>query len=259
MKFAAGIEYDGSPFSGWQRQQDRETVQGVLEKAISAVADEPVVTTTAGRTDARVNASGQVVHFETAAVRPEYGWLRGVNTHLPPAVRMLWIQPVDQDFHARYLATRRSYRYIMLNRTVASALHRHAATSVRRPLSLAPMREAAAHLIGEHDFSAYRAAACQSKTPVRTLHTVDLQQVDDWIWFDTEADGFLHHMVRNIAGMLIEVGTGDRSPDWAREVLESRDRSRGGMTAPPEGLYLCRVDYPERFGLPPAQPRPRFW
>jgi len=259
MKLAACIEYDGAPFCGWQRQIGQPTVQEAVEAAFSSVADVPVSVVTAGRTDTAVNASAQIVHFETTAMRSDYSWLRGVNSNLPPSVRVRWVAPVDDDFHARYLATERSYRYIILNRLVGSALHHGKATHEYRSLDVAPMHEAAQALVGAHDYSSFRAAGCQSKSPCREIRRITVERSGDWVWFDVVADSFLYHMVRNIAGVLLDVGAGEQEIGAVRQILESRDRKAGSVTAPPEGLYLIRVDYPQRFGLPAAPEPPCFW
>lgn len=250
MRFAAGIEYDGSRFSGWQSQVGTRTVQDCLEAALSRVADHPVRVVTAGRTDAGVHACAQVVHFDSPRDRGERGWLRGTNSHLPDEVALLWVRRVPEDFHARFSAVERAYRYLILNRPVRPTYLARRVTWVYRPLEIAPMREAAAQLVGRHDFSAYRAKACQARSPVRELRRLEVWRRGDLVGIEASANAFLHHMVRNIAGVLIAVGAGERPPHWAREVLEGRERALGGVTAPPDGLYLAAVRYPARFGLP---------
>lgn len=252
MRIAIGIEYDGTAYSGWQRQQTGLGVQAVLEDALSAVADETVEVTCAGRTDAGVHAAGQVGHFDTTSERSERGWLLGANSNLPDDVNVRWVRPVAPDFHARFSALSRSYRYLVLNRLVRSALHRQRAWWVHQPLAADAMHEAAQALAGEHDFSAFRAAGCQAGTPVRKIQSIGVERRGDWITLDVTANAFLQHMVRNIAGTLVAIGAGDRPVEWAAEVLGSRDRTRGGVAAPPHGLTLVAVDYPPTFDLPGA-------
>jgi tRNA pseudouridine38-40 synthase len=250
-RFALGLEYDGTAFMGWQSQpHEGRTVQASVEEALSSVADHPVEVTCAGRTDAGVHASGQVVHFDSEAKRDLRGWLLGSNSRLPPDVATGWIKEVPETFHARFKATARQYRYVILNRDTRPALSRAELTWTHRPLDESRMLAAARHLVGRHDFSAFRSVECQAKQPVRTLKRLDVHREGERIVIDAMADGFLHHMVRNIAGVLMEVGQGKREPDWSREVLEGRDRSLGGVTAPAHGLTLVAVEYPAEFGVP---------
>lgn len=221
-----------------------------MEDALSEVANEPIETICAGRTDTGVHAIAQVVHFDTSADRSERGWVLGANSNLPDDVSARWAKPVDQEFHARFSVTSRSYQYLILNRLVRSALNRDRAWWVTQTLDANKMQQAADHLLGEHDFSAFRAAGCQASTPVREIHEFNVTRNEDWISIDVTANAFLQHMVRNIAGLLVKIGQGDEQPAWAREVLDSRDRTKGGMTAPAHGLTLTRVDYPERDDLP---------
>lgn len=214
------------------------------------MANEPIETICAGRTDTGVHAIAQVVHFDTSAERSERGWVLGANSNLPDDVSARWAKPVDQEFHARFSVTSRSYQYLILNRLVRSALNRHRAWWVTQTLDANKMQQAADHLLGEHDFSAFRAAGCQASTPVREIREFNVTRNEDWISIDVTANAFLQHMVRNIAGLLVKIGQGDEEPAWAREVLDSRDRAKGGMTAPAHGLTLTRVDYPERDDLP---------
>ena len=253
MRIAAGIEYDGSAFAGWQTQPHAPSVQDAVELAFSAVADHPVSVVCAGRTDAGVHALGQVVHFDTAARRRQRSWVLGANSNLPPSVNVCWTREVPEAFHARFNATARSYRYVILNRWVRSAVHARRATWVHEPLDAEVMQRAAMHLLGEHDFSSYRALACQARSPVRTIEYISVRREDEWLYLDVTANAFLHHMVRNIAGVLISIGKGDRPPDWTREVLEYRDRALGGVTAPPEGLYFIGPRYPDEFAVPRQQ------
>jgi len=251
MRIALGVEYDGQHFRGWQAQQgDLPTVQAALQCSLSRVADAPVELVCAGRTDAGVHALEQVVHFDTKAERSERSWVRGANSNLDRAVTVLWAKPVGDDFHARFSAFSRRYRYVILNRPVRSSLANGRVTWEYRPLNAARMMEAGRHLLGERDFTSYRAVGCQSNTPFRNVTRLDVSRYDDLVFIDIEANAFLHHMVRNIAGVLMDIGAGERSTDWACEVLEARDRTAGGVTAPPHGLYLMAVSYPPEFGIP---------
>lgn len=252
MRVALGIEYDGTSYNGWQRQKTGSGVQQRVEKALSVVANHPVEVICAGRTDTGVHATGQVVHFDTDSQRSDRGWLLGANTNLPDDVSVTWVAPVSDDFHARFSATSRSYRYKILNRLQRSALHRNRAWWVYEPLEATLMHDAAQQLAGEHDFSAFRAAACQASTAVRTISQISVSRSGDWLTLDVTANAFLQHMVRNITGTLATVGLGEQEVDWVAEVLESRDRKVGGIAAPPHGLTLVGVGYPESFGLPTA-------
>ena len=259
MRIALGIEYDGSAYCGWQYQDHSPSVQAVVEQALSRVADRPVQVICAGRTDTGVHAACQVVHFDTDAERDAEAWVRGGNVNLPKSVSILWARPVAADFHARFSAVRRRYRYVIFNRKVRPAIFHGKVSFEYRELDEARMRAAAAHLLGEHDFSAYRAVACQARSPVRTLYRLDVTRKDELVILDLEANAFLHHMVRNIAGVLMTIGAGEREPDWAREVLEGRDRRLGGITAPPGGLYFMEAIYPEHFGIPRLPPVSALW
>jgi tRNA pseudouridine38-40 synthase len=250
MRIALGVEYDGSAFAGWQWQRGRRTVQAVLEEAVGRVAAAPVRVHAAGRTDAGVHALEQVVHFESLAPRPMRSWLLGVNSALPEDIRVLWARQVPDDFHARYSAIARCYRYVILNRPMKSALHRAQVTWCFRPLDEGRMREAAGCLVGEHDFSSFRAQHCQSKSPIRRMYFIDVRRETERVVIEMAANAFVHHMVRNIAGMLIAIGTGQAEPLLLRQVLEARRRAAAGVTAPPDGLYLSAIFYPARFQLP---------
>ena len=256
MRLALGLEYDGTSYNGWQRQRTGIGVQQRVEEALSEVANEPIEIVCAGRTDAGVHASGQVVHFDTSSARSRRGWLLGANSNLPDDISVLWAQPVDDGFHARFSATARSYRYRILNRLERSALHRHRAWWVYEPLDAGSMHRAAQALVGRHDFSAYRAAGCQASTAIREITSIEVTRNGDWVSLEVSANAFLQHMVRNITGTLVAVGRGEESEDWAETVLRSRDRRAGGAAAPPHGLTLVRVDYPDEFKLP-ANPNER--
>jgi tRNA pseudouridine38-40 synthase len=249
-RVAIGIEYDGSAYSGWQTQQSLRTVQGLVESALKVVAAEPVDVICAGRTDSGVHARWQVVHFDTHVTRPLRGWVLGANTELPRDVSVVWARPVPLHFHARYSAEARTYRYLILNRGSRSALAAKRAAWVRKPLDHDRMAEAGALLCGHYDFSAFRSSACQSHSPIRRLERVTVDRQGEWVIIEATANAFLHHMMRNIAGLLIAVGRGDAPPSWARELLESRDRTQGAATAPSDGLYFWDVRYPKAFGLP---------
>ncbi len=254
-RIAVGVEYDGAAFAGWQSQRSLRTVQQVLEGALSAVAAEPVSVVCAGRTDAGVHARGQVAHFDTRSQRAPRSWVLGANSALPADLAVVWALPVPAHFHARYCAVARVYRYLILNRTARSALAAQRAAWVARALDERAMAQAAALLVGEHDFSAFRSAECQAKSPVRRLERLSVERSGDWIRIEAVANAFLHHMVRNIAGLLIAVGKGDQPPGWARSVLEGRDRTRSAATAPAAGLYLWQVRYPAAFALPAPGPQ----
>jgi tRNA pseudouridine38-40 synthase len=250
MRIAMGVEYDGTAFHGWQTQGDVNTVQERLEEALSTVADHPVSVQCAGRTDAGVHGLGQVVHFDSDARRSPRNWILGANVNLPRDINVSWAQPVADEFHARFSATSRSYRYIILNRMTRSALWATRAVWIHRPLDESRMQAAARYLVGTHDFSSYRAQGCQAKSPVRTVSELEVRREEERIVIDISANAFLHHMVRNIAGVLIAIGEGDRPVEWSKEVLEYRNRTLGGVTAPPQGLYLMGIEYPEEYNLP---------
>jgi tRNA pseudouridine38-40 synthase len=250
MRIAAILEYDGSRFSGWQRQERARSVQAVVEEALSKVADGPIQVTVAGRTDAGVHAAGQVIHFDTSAARSDYSWVRGANSNLPSEVALLWAGPVDDGFHARYSAAGRHYHYIILNRPIRPTYLAQRVTHEYRLLDVATMREAAQHLLGEHDFTSFRATECQAKSPVRELRALDVTHHGELVHIRAHANAFLQHMVRNIAGVLITIGAGEREPVWAKEVLAARDRAAGGATAAPDGLYLREIEYPDQFKIP---------
>ncbi|MDX1455517.1 MAG: tRNA pseudouridine(38-40) synthase TruA [Gammaproteobacteria bacterium] len=253
MKIALGVEYDGSRYSGWQQQPHAPSVQEAVERALARVADHPVNLVCAGRTDAGVHACNQVVHFETGSERRERSWVLGCNSNLPDDININWARSVDETFHARFSATARSYRYVILNRWVRSALEANRMTWVHQPLDEQRMQRAARHLEGEHDFSSYRALACQAKSPVRTVEYIRVERNGELVTIDIKANAFLHHMVRNIAGVLVEIGKGEQPEDWSREVLGYRDRALGGVTAPPHGLYFLSAHYPDEYAIPERQ------
>jgi tRNA pseudouridine38-40 synthase len=256
-RYAICVEYDGSAHSGWQAQQSLRTIQGLVQSALSGVAAEPVEIICAGRTDAGVHARWQIAHFDTNVTRFMRGWVMGANTELPRDISLVWARPVPLHFHARYSAEARTYRYLILNRPSRSALADRRAAFIYKPLDHARMAEAAAHLCGHFDFSAFRSAECQSNSPIRRVERLTVQRQGDWVVIEATANAFLHHMMRNIAGLLIEVGRGEAPPSWAREVREVRDRTRGGPTAPADGLYLWDVRYPAAFNLPSGRPEQR--
>jgi len=250
LRIALGIEYDGSAFCGWQSQPARCSVQDAVEDALSGIAGHRVSIVAAGRTDSGVHALGQVVHFDTASIRPDSAWVRGTNSALPKGIGVLWARPVADGFHARFAALERSYVYLLLNRPVRPAVLHGRVGWFHRTLDVAAMQEGAAHLVGVHDFSAFRAAECQSPTPVRDLRALDLERRGDFVRFNLRANAFLHRMVRNLVGALVYVGKGDRSPEWIREVLQGRDRTRSAPTFSPDGLYLSDVRYDPSWALP---------
>jgi pseudouridylate synthase I len=256
MRIALGVEYDGTSFCGWQVQQGVRTVQACVEQALSRVADHRVQVSCAGRTDAGVHATGQVVHFDTVARRSMRSWVLGTNVNLPRDVCVQWAVPVSEAFHARFSARTRRYHYLIATRTARPALKCSRVWWVHRSLNEKRMASATTYLKGEHDFSSFRALACQAKDPVRTVKRLDVSRHGKYFLIDIEANGFLHHMVRNIVGVLIAVGSGEQPPEWVRDVLAARDRRAGAVTAPAQGLYLVAVSYPEQFGLP--EPEPEF-
>lgn len=256
MRIALGLEYNGAAYAGWQVQaadaqgRDVATVQAAVERALTRVADEPIRVHVAGRTDAGVHALHQVVHFDTAAQRSDYSWIRGATTHLPNDIAALWAKPVADDFHARFAATGREYRYLILNRAVRPALFDRRVSWDYRRLDVARMQAAARYLVGTHDFTSFRAIQCQAKNPVRQLRRLDVVRQGEYVIVTAAANAFLHHMIRNLVGVLSSIGAGEREPVWAREVLQACDRTVADVTASADGLYLTAVEYPEKFGLP---------
>lgn len=251
MRFALGVEYDGRGFCGWQTQRsDVRTVQEALEAGLSRVANHAVHVVCAGRTDTGVHALEQVAHFDTEAQREPRNWLLGTHVNLPDDVSLRWIAPVNADFHARFGAFARSYRYLILNRNLRSGLWAGRATWIHQPLDAELMHQAGQVLIGTHDFTSYRAVGCQAKSPVRTLTHLRVERMGELIVLSVRANAFLHHMIRNIAGVLIAIGKGEADSAWAAEVLAHKDRTLGGVTASPDGLYFERAEYPPEFELP---------
>lgn len=251
IRIVAGIEYDGSAYHGWQKQASPplHTLQLQCEKALSHIANHPISVTCAGRTDKGVHALEQIIHFDTDADRAMHAWVSGTNHLLPPDMRLLWAQPIDHSFHARYSAIYRRYRYILYNHPVRPALLQNRVSWYTMLLNVEKMIAGAQFLLGEHDFSAFRGADCQAKTTLRRVDHLQITQQREFIFLEIQANAFLHHMVRNIVGVLLAIGKGEQEPIWAQKVLHSRQRSQGWITAAPEGLYLIKVGYPEVLGI----------
>lgn len=252
MRIAMGVEYDGSLYHGFQAQTGTsiQTVQYQLERALSAIANHAIRLTCAGRTDAGVHAFEQVIHFDTHALRDNRAWVLGTNAYLPSDIKIAWALPVPDDFHARFSASDREYLYVVNNEWTRPALYQKKVTWVCQPLNREAMQQAADQWLGQHDFSAFRSSECQAKSPVRTLKVAHLTQQGSTMVVRFKADAFLHHMVRNMMGVLIPIGRGLAPVDWALSVLEQKNRALGGITAPPYGLYLNKINYPSHFGLP---------
>lgn len=253
MRIALAIEYCGTSFHGWQSQPGGETVQDALESALQEIAGQPVGVICAGRTDAGVHATHQVVHFDAPVERPLTAWVRGVNSHLPAGVAVRWAQPVSDEFHARFSARGRRYRYLLVNRPQRPGLWQGRVGWFHLPLDLAAMQAAAARLLGEHDFSAFRAAGCQAKTPIKTMTQADVRQQGNLLVFDFEASAFLHHMVRNLVGSLVYIGKGAQPAAWIDELLQARDRTEAAPTFSPDGLYFRGPLYESHWQLPDPQ------
>ena len=254
-RIAAIVEYDGTDYAGWQSQAHAVSIQDAVQAALSFVAGHPVTAICAGRTDAGVHAVGQVIHFDTQADRTPRAWVLGANTKLSPSIALQWAGEVSSGFHARHKASRRVYRYAILNRSARSALHRTRAAWIHRPLDAAAMHAAAQALIGEHDFSAFRSVECQSPTPMRRVDAIEVSRQGDYVWLQITANAYLHHMVRNIVGTLLEVQLEADPAAAVTKILASADRRYAGMTAPAAGLYLWRVEYPQNFAIPMLQPQ----
>lgn len=252
MRYALGLEYDGSGFLGWQIQQQQPTLQGCLEQAVAQVANHEVRIICCGRTDTGVHARCQVAHFDSVAERSERSWLLGINSQLPAGISLLWIRQVDQDFHARFSAYARSYQYLILNRWIRPALEADYVSWYRKPLDAELMHEAAQALLGEHDFSAFRAAGCQATHAVREIQAIKVRRESDRVILDVTANGFLYHMVRNIAGSLLQIGTGEHGVEWMAQLLVSGDRAKAAPTAAAKGLYFVGARYSDKYALPSA-------
>lgn len=249
-RIALGIAYDGAKYHGWQAQSGLKTIQATVEAALSFVANEKITVCCAGRTDAGVHATAQTVHFDTEAERTERAWVFGANSNLPHDISVLWAKPVSDSFHARFSARARRYRYIIYNHSVCPAILREEVTWCYRPIDEKRMQAAADYLIGEHDFSSFRGADCQSKHAVRTIHQIHVSRRQRMVIIEIQANAFLKHMVRNIVGALVEVGYGDQPPNWIKTILTAKDRRSAGVTLQPNGLYLVEVSYPPSFHLP---------
>ncbi|RLM24882.1 tRNA pseudouridine(38-40) synthase TruA [Brenneria alni] len=258
LKIALGIEYDGSRYYGWQRQAEVDSVQACLEQALTRVANEPISVFCAGRTDAGVHATGQVVHFLTQAARKDAAWTMGVNANLPPDIAVRWVKTVSDDFHARFSATARRYRYVIFNHRYRPAILARGVTHYYLPLDAGRMERAGQCLLGENDFTSFRAVQCQSRTPWRNVNHLKVTRHGAYIVVDIKANAFVHHMVRNIVGSLMEVGCGNQPEGWIAQLLAAKDRSLAAATARAEGLYLVAVDYPARFALPQPVMGPLF-
>ncbi|NVK44557.1 MAG: tRNA pseudouridine(38-40) synthase TruA [Oceanospirillaceae bacterium] len=260
VRYALCVEYAGAAYRGWQAQKTDNvpSVQETLERALAKIANEPVSVICAGRTDAGVNGTYQIIHFDTRARRDERAWVLGTNSHLPDDIAVRWARQVDERFHARFSARERRYRYLIHSAPVKPALLARGVTWTYKSLDVARMNAGAAYLVGEHDFTSYRAVGCQAKSPIREVRALEVYRCGELIVIDVRANAFLHHMVRNIAGVLMKIGAGEAEPCWAEQVLHARDRRQGGITAPPWGLYFVDVAYPEEFELPPSELGPYF-
>lgn len=250
QRIALCIRYEGTRYFGWQYQQGLLSVQGCLEKALSSVANHPVAVTCAGRTDAGVHATGQIVHFDTHAKRDDRAWVFGANSNLPHDISVGWAKHVWQNFHARHSALARRYRYVIYNHEIRPGILRHAVGWYYRLLDEEKMNQAARYLLGEHDFSAFRGAGCEASSPVREIYSLEIVRYRRMLVVEVFANAFLLHMVRNIVGVLVAIGSGEQPPEWAKQVLDSQDRRHGAITFQPNGLYLVEVKYPEEFDLP---------
>jgi tRNA pseudouridine38-40 synthase len=250
VKIALGIEYQGTQYCGYQRQLDCPTVQGNLERALSSIANEPIGLTCAGRTDTGVHAVGQVVHFETASIRQLKAWVQGANTKLPLDIRISWAKEVGEDFHARFSAGSRQYRYVIYNRGVNSAVLANRVTWIYSHLDVDKMHQGAQALLGHHDFSSFRASGCQANNALRTIESVSVSRKGNFVFIDIQANAFLHHMVRNIAGTLFQLGLSEKPVEWVAELLTLMDRTKAAGTAPASGLYFVNAFYPEQYEIP---------
>lgn len=258
QRLVLAVEYDGSDYHGWQRQSHSVSIQGTLEKVLSTVADFPIETTCAGRTDTGVHATSQVVHFDCPNQRPEKAWLKGANSLLPKSIAIRFAHIVQADFHARFSATSRSYTYIIDNSPTRPGLMYQGVTWYNRELDVDKINQAGRLLLGENNYSSFRSAQCQSHSVHRCITELECQRIGHYVVISITANAFLHHMVRNIVGMMFEIGDGRRNTDWATEVMVARDRTIAGVTAPPKGLYLTGVNYPDKFKLPEFRRQPLF-
>ncbi|GAA6133502.1 tRNA pseudouridine(38-40) synthase TruA [Oceaniserpentilla sp. 4NH20-0058] len=261
QRWAAGVEYNGARFHGWQKQKHQPgvSIQESLEAAISEVANHEVGIVCAGRTDSGVHASAQVIHFDSTAVRSDRGWKMGINTKLPDGICVNWVQPITSDFHARFSAVARRYRYFIMNKPVKPGLMHDQVTWWRKPLDAEKMHEAAQALLGEHDFTSFRARDCQANHARRTMKDISVKRMGDWVMLEVCANAFLYHMVRNIAGVLLPIGHGSKPVEWCEQVLSAKDRTKAGVTAPGEGLYFVDVEYPDYPDLPSYKNGPPFY
>ncbi|EAR61759.1 tRNA pseudouridine(38-40) synthase TruA [Neptuniibacter caesariensis] len=259
-RYALCVEYSGAEYRGWQiqREGDVPSIQATVEKALSKIANAPVSVICAGRTDARVNATYQIIHFDSPVRRDERAWVMGTNTNLPDDIAIQWAKQVPESFHARFSALERRYRYLIYSNPVKPAILPKGITWTYKEMDVARMQEAVKHLVGEHDFTSYRAVGCQAHSPVRTVKEFNVYREGRLVILDVRANAFLHHMIRNFAGVLMTIGCGEAEPIWAKEVLDARDRRQGGVTAPPFGLYFVDAKYPEEFDLPKSQIGPYF-
>lgn len=253
MKIVLGIEYNGCNYYGWQRQSISPTIQQTLETALSTIANESIRIHCAGRTDTGVHAIQQVIHFETSSIRDKHAWVRGTNSILPKDISVVWALESEDDFHARFSAEQRTYQYLILNRPARPAIFNGLASWESRPIDFVKMKQASSYFIGQHDFTSYRAVSCQANSPIKTIYNFEVDKWQDWIVITLSANAFLHHMVRNIVGVLIAIGVGKKEANWASEVLAAKDRTTGGVTASPDGLYLVNIQYPKRFSIPQAK------
>ncbi|WP_067864009.1 tRNA pseudouridine(38-40) synthase TruA [Neptuniibacter marinus] len=259
-RYALCVEYSGAAYRGWQiqKEEDVPSIQEEVQKALSKIADSPISVVCAGRTDARVNATYQIIHFDSPIERADRAWVMGTNSYLPEDIAIQWATPVSSTFHARFSALERRYRYLIYCNSVKPGIMPRGVTWTYKDLDVARMAEAAQYLIGEHDFTSYRAVGCQAKSPIRTVKQFEVYQSGHLIVLDVCANAFLHHMIRNFAGVLMSVGSGEAEPIWAKEVLEAKDRRKGGVTAPPFGLYFVDAKYPDEFALPKSKIGPFF-
>ncbi len=257
-RYAAIVSYNGSAYSGFQRQKDQVTVQGELETGLSSIANTPIVIAASGRTDSGVHASHQVIHFDSKSIRSSANWIKGTNSRLPSDISLSWARDVEPQFHARFSAESRTYRYVIGRSVSRPALLADFMTWTQYPLDTRKMSEACSYLLGEQDFSTFRGATCQSRSPCREVTRAVIYDYDDWVIFEISANAFVLHMVRNIVGSLLEVGYGRQPPHWVAALLQGRDRTKAAATAPARGLYLVAVDYPAGYSLPIAEKGPLF-